>query len=396
MKKVKKVRRKRNIPTRIRNSLFYLSLYVCLVIITLLSFSFSFQKALQTVIFDKRLWLILGLLTIIFLYLIYDSLTRVYRKYRSRKLARFFTTVLKLTTAAFVFGVTVLCIVFYVPYLHLSNNFEKTVAASHAYPTKDGLELLRRKGDWQGTRTVAHSLGDMNGMAYVECFETFYQSYDEGFRTFEIDLITTSDGYLVCRHLWSDSKIQSGINSNHIPTLEEFKSVPFYGQYTPISFMDLCQIMNDYPDIWIMVDTKSLDVNLNVNYYLEMMAEADAVGCSSVMDRFIVNAYSQDMVQPIKDVYPLKNIVFTTYIDWDGNTDTFRENCKWCAINGIDSISMWDYLYNERIQSIADYYGIDVYVHTVDNFDAASRYVDMGARGIYTNIITPDQLGEVQ
>lgn len=396
MKKVKRVkrRRKRNIPKRIRNSLFYLSYYACLVIISLLSFSFSLKKSLATVITDKRLLLILFLLTIIFGYLIYDALTRVYRKYHTRKISRFFTLLIKSITSSFVFGTTALCIIFYVPYLHLSNNYEKTVVASHQRTPLNGIELLRRKGDWQGTRAVAHSLGDMEGRAYVECYETFYQSYSEGFRTFEIDLINTSDGYLVCRHLWKDASIQSGIDENNIPTLERFKATPFYGQYTPISFMDLCQLMRDYPDVWVMVDIKSPYTDTNVSYYEQMLAEARLVDCESIFDRLIVNAYSQEMVQPILDVYPLKNIVFTTYIDWDGNIETFIDDCKWCAANNVDSISMWDYLYNERVQSVADYYGIDVYVHTVDNLDSALYFINSGVRGIYTNVITPDQVGE--
>lgn len=392
-KRNRKNKRKRNIPKRIRNSLFYLSLYICLVIISLLSFSFAFEEALDTAITDKRLLVILLLLTIIFGYLIYDALTRVYRKYNTRKITRFLTNFIKLLTSALIFGVTTLCIIFYVPYLHISNNFEKTVASSHALSSQTGIDLLKRKGDWQGTTAVAHSLGDMNGTAYVECYETFYQSYEEGFRTFEIDLIPTSDNYLVCRHLWADSKIQAGINENNIPTLEEFKSTPFYGQYTPISFMDLCELMKQYPDMWVIVDTKSIDVNTNVNYYSKIIEEAASVDCSSILDRIIVCAYSQEMYQPIMDIYPFKNVVYTTYIDWDGNVSTFTENCKWCAYNNVDSISMWDYLYNERIQSIADYYGIDVYVHTVDDYEASLFYIETGARGIYTNIIWPSQLG---
>ncbi len=386
--------KKRNIPLRIRNSLFYLSLYISLVIISLLSFSFSFQVALDTAIQDKRLLIILSLLTLIFSYLIFDALTRVYRKYRTRRFIRFLTKFFRLTLSTIIIGIAFLCIIFYVPYLHISNNFEKTVATSHALSSQTGIDLLKRKGDWKGAKSVAHALGDMEGRAYVECFETFYQSYEEGFRTFEIDLLSTSDNYLVCRHLWGDSIIQEGINSQNIPTLEQFKATPFYGIYTPMSFMDLCQLMNTYKDIWIVVDTKSLDTDMNTYYYSKMLEEAQSVDCASVMDRFIVCAYSQEMYQPILDIYPFKNTVFTTYIDWDGNTDTFRDNCRWCANNNVDSISMWDYLYNERVQSIADYYGIDVYVHTVDNYEHAQSYIQMGAKGIYTNIITPSELGE--
>lgn len=390
----KRSRRKRNIPLRIRNSLYYLSLYISLVLIALLSFSFSFKIALDRAIRDKRLVVILLLLTIIFGYLIYDSLTRVYRKYHTRKLIRFFAKFIKLSFSTLIMGVAALSFIFYVPYLHISNNFEKTIAASHETSLQSGIDLLRRKGDWPGTRSVAHSLGDMNGQAYVECLETFNQSWEEGFRTFEIDLIPTSDNYLVCRHLWKDASIQAGINERNIPTLEQFKATPFLGMYTPLSFMDLCQLMKEHEDMWVVVDTKSLDVDTNTYYYSKILEEAKAVDCESILDRLIVCAYSQEMYQPIMDIYPFKNVVYTTYIDWNGNIDTFKNDCKWCANNNVDSISMWDYLYNERVQSIADYYNIDVYVHTVDNYDQAYGYIESGARGIYTNIITPAQLGE--
>ena len=50
--------------------------------------------------------------------------------------------------------------------------------------------------------------------------------------------------------------------------------------------------------------------------------------------------------------------------------------------------NMWDYLSNEDTRAIAFSYGLDVYVHTVNDISAAQEFLDAGVRGIYTGRIT--------
>ena len=41
---------------------------------------------------------------------------------------------------------------------------------------------------------------------------------------------------------------------------EEFLSRPIYGKYTPITFEDLLVLLSDYPDTFVMLDSKQYSV----------------------------------------------------------------------------------------------------------------------------------------
>ena len=379
---------------RVFASIVFILLYICCVIITILGYSFLTAQSFDNTVSDVQLCIVLALLTIIFFILILDSLTKVNRKSKHSFFFRFLINFAKLLVVFSAIGATAYVTIFYIPYLHLNdkNRIETLFSKGYAYGSTNGTNFLSRKGDWLGATSVAHSFGDLNGSTYVASYETFYQSYDEGFRAFEADFIFTSDGYVVCRHLWTDSNLQKGISSSNIPTRDVFKSTLMYGQYTPITFTDLCELILNYPDIYIITDTKTLDTDENVSYFTEMVKEAKEAGMEEALDHIVLSVFSKSMLEPILEIYPFKNIIYATYIDWDGNITAFQNYCRWCGNNGVDSISMWSFNYNESVQSIADYYGIDVYVHTVNDADEARNYLAMGARGIYTDSITPEQL----
>ncbi len=56
------------------------------------------------------------------------------------------------------------------------------------------------------TRYLAHAGGEINGQRYTNSLEALNLNYSNGFRIFEIDIITTTDGHLVCAHDWDSWK----------------------------------------------------------------------------------------------------------------------------------------------------------------------------------------------
>lgn len=208
-----------------------------------------------------------------------------------------------------------------------------------------------------------------------------------------MDFAVAADGNIVLRHDW-DVALQEGISSANIPTSGEFKEIPIHGKYTPLTFIDLLELMEEYPDIWIVTDSKEVGEEEVKAEFEEMVREAEEVELLEVLDRFIVQIYNETMYDIVKEVYPFSEYIFTLYMRWDGAQDEFENICKWCVVHDVKYITMWNFLFNERIKRIAQNYNIDIYVHTENNSLAGKNYLMNGVKGLYTDDLTEDILNE--
>lgn len=247
---------------------------------------------------------------------------------------------------------------------------------------------------WPGSGIVGHSFGSIDGNSYTGSKEAFLERYNLGYRTFEVDLEMTSDDKVVLRHDWNQ-EIQAGISSENIPTEEEFLAVPILGTYTPLSFSDLCLLMKEYPDIWIVTDSKYDDSENVKKQFTIMVQTAQKCDAVEVLDRIIVQIYNTRMYEVLKDVYPFRSFILTLYqYGWEGTAEEFVEICRWCADQDVEVITMWYYLPNEEICEIAERYNRDIYVHTVNDVPLARELLENGISGIYTDAICPEELEE--
>lgn len=245
---------------------------------------------------------------------------------------------------------------------------------------------LEEKNTALPTSSITHAMGAINGMAYTNSLEAFLLHYGNGQHFFETDFSLTSDGWLVARHDW-EGGWQEGIDEENIPTEEVFLKTALFGKYTPLSLKDIICLMQQHEDVYIITDTKDLDPELarkEINILVETAEEMDAI---EVVDRFIIQIYSIEMYQAIKDIYEFPNYIFTLYAIWRGDEREFTDYCRFCRSNGIRTITMWDYRCadNPELIKIADRYGISIYVHTVNDQETADEMFSLGIRGIYTD-----------
>lgn len=240
---------------------------------------------------------------------------------------------------------------------------------------------------------IGHSFGSIDGYTYTGCLEAFQKKYEQGLKIFEVDFAVAADGNIVLRHDW-DVALQEGISSANIPTSGEFKEIPIYGKYTPLTFIDLLELMEEYPDIWIVTDSKAYEEDEVRAEFEEMVSEAQESGMLDVLDRFIVQIYNEKMYDAVKEVYPFSEYIFTLYMRWGGELDEFENICRWCTVHNVKNITMWNFFYNERIKMIAQKYNIDIYVHTENNPLVGKNYLMNGVRGLYTDDLTEDMLNE--
>lgn len=190
-----------------------------------------------------------------------------------------------------------------------------------------GSKMMRGERVEENNILIGHSFGSIDGYTYTGCLEAFQKKYEQGLRIFEVDFAVAADGNIVLRHDW-DVALQEGISSANIPTSGEFKEIPIHGKYTPLTFIDLLELMEEYPDIWIVTDSKEVGEEEVKAEFEEMVREAEEVELLEVLDRFIVQIYNETMYDIVKEVYPFSEYIFTLYMRWDGAQDEFENICK--------------------------------------------------------------------
>ena len=240
-------------------------------------------------------------------------------------------------------------------------------------------------------KDIAHALGAINGKVYSNSKEAFLANYAAGFRSFELDALLTSDGEIACYHTWQTG-IQPALPSGYQPTLAEFLASPIYGIYTPMTFSDACYLLNEYQDAWIVLDTKDSDAAGMLKIMTKMYETAKSLGLMSVMNRVVLYLYSEDTLNTVTSVYDYKNYVLALYqmdVVWKDNPILFAQMCAWCVQNKVTAVEMYHNYTDATILSIAKQYGLNIYLHTIDNKTTAQNYLNQGYTGVISNTIKP-------
>ncbi len=104
------------------------------------------------------------------------------------------------------------------------------------------------------TRYIAHAGGEIEGQRYTNSLEALNLNYALGFRIFEIDIIKTSDGHLVCAHDWDSWKRFTGFKGEGPVTLNEFLKYKIREKYTPLSLEMLHEWFKKHSDATLLTD----------------------------------------------------------------------------------------------------------------------------------------------
>ena len=241
---------------------------------------------------------------------------------------------------------------------------------------------------------IAHGMGSTDGIATLNCLEGFVQNYEKGVRVFEADLRMTSDGQVVLRHDWR-AKLQDGVSETCIPTLAEFLAKPINGQYTPLSFRALLILMEQYPDICIITDTKFVNEEEVTRQFRAMLRDAYETGLTYLFDRMVIQVYTPIMFRVADSLYSFPHYIYTLYYSGFACTESdFREKAEFCKENGIMGITMWDYWWSESYAPIAQENGISVYTHTVNDAVQAQNLLGSGISAVYSDILCPSDIAQ--
>ena len=251
--------------------------------------------------------------------------------------------------------------------------------------TKDNVKKYDLDYSWMDT-LVAHAFGGKGSKTYTNALEAFEYNYALGHRVFEVDFDLTTDNKTICSHdedYWRyiTGNEESGIEYSY----ENFKTTPLFTDYTPMDYMDIVDLLHNYPDIYIITDTKYAD-ELSVYKQFSQIVDYAKKTDPEVLDRIIPQFYTKEMLDYVMNVYSFKSMIFTLYqIEWDE-----EDIAKFCIKSGVKYITVSSSVIDSEVIDLWRSMGIHVAVHTINEKDEADSFLNKGIEMIYTDFLEPD------
>lgn len=246
-----------------------------------------------------------------------------------------------------------------------------------------------------GPPLIAHALGGVDGHTYTNSLEAFTRSYALGIRRFEADVSLTRDGVPVLVHGWA-KKTYERLGWEHrynkqrqVMTLDEFVAEPILGQYTALTFADLVDLMQQYPDIVVMLDARDISGSETARLYREILAATD--GLPEVRSRLIPGGYRPEMVAAIRALHPFSAIDIYWHAEGDRTPglETAEAFAEWCRSNGVGiiSISIGNYI-DAEAQVFMDA-GLQVFVFSSEDAAEVVALLSKGVAVVGTDSLDP-------
>jgi len=238
---------------------------------------------------------------------------------------------------------------------------------------------------------IAHGLGAINGATATNSLEALEYNYQAGYRVFEIDLAATSDDKLVAVHDWDTF---TGFIKNtfpelawKVPTHEQFKGAKFYGYLTPLDFTDIANIMSAHKDIYIVTDTKSADAAVIKKQFEQIVNAAKSVD-ESILKRIIPQLYSEEMLGIVNKIHKFDSYIYTLYMVYSPDYKVVDFAVK----NNIKVVTMAPPRFTDKFIKMLAEKGIYIYLHTINSMYEIENYRKKGARGFYSDFVTPNYI----
>ena len=155
------------------------------------------------------------------------------------------------------------------------------------------------------------------------------------------------------------------------------------------------ELMEEYPDICIITDTKFTESDAFFLQFDAMLADARELGLTYLFDRIVIQVYSGNMRTALNNIYPFPHYIYTLYQDetpFTGTKEDLEKKAAYCAERGIGGITMSSAWWNPAFPGIAKKYGIQLYLYTVNDAAQARQYLDAGCSGVYSDSLTPSDL----
>ncbi|MBR1930195.1 MAG: hypothetical protein IJ833_01795 [Lachnospiraceae bacterium] len=239
---------------------------------------------------------------------------------------------------------------------------------------------------------VVHAMGKIGENSYTNSYEAFEASYEGGHKVFEVDFCMTSDGEIVLWHDWASPHGLPAYENGEAPTLQEFKEAKIYGTYTTLDMDDLLALMLEHPDIYIVTDSKSGDYHDAIEQFTlirEKLSGYSKEEQRRLQKHFIVQIYNDDMYEGVSSVMDFDNYIYTLY---QRGTDRLDELGEFCVEHDIPVVVLPFNWWSEELQCTLHGYGLEVWIHTLNEPEDITYYRDRGIDGVYTDRTNLEEL----
>lgn len=231
---------------------------------------------------------------------------------------------------------------------------------------------------------IAHAFGGVDGHDYTNSLEAFEHNYALGHRVFEVDFDLTDEYLMVASHDQGMWRMMSNAQEDIPYTYEAFMSMPLEGQYTPLDYRDVVDLMIRYPDIYIVTDTKYSDQTTVLLQFSQLVKYAEQTDVT-VLDRIIPQIYHEDMLNWVMSVHPFKSVIFTLYAYGNLPQDAY----SFCERSHIRFLTVPHSWITQESLALWDQLGITVAAHTVNDPSLAQSLKEMGVDILYTDTLIP-------
>ncbi|GGG00980.1 hypothetical protein GCM10010912_52290 [Paenibacillus albidus] len=247
-------------------------------------------------------------------------------------------------------------------------------------------------------RVVAHAMGGINGHPYTNAYEAFVANYEQGTRVFETDLLLTKDDRLVARHEWSGEMSKDLGQQDVLPARKqgtvlkytEFMNSPILDLYSPLDVEKIVELLQHYPDAYIITDTKETDPQLVAEQFT-LLTEAAVRQDPAILERIIPQIYNQDMLVELQKVHPFTSVIYTLYESKDSDEQVI-EFVKKTGVDITMPVGRATKGFVQRLKAA----GARVYVHTVNDEDEIRKLSTLGVDGFYTDFVPEQELDNIR
>ncbi|CAH1223420.1 phosphatidylinositol-specific phospholipase C/glycerophosphodiester phosphodiesterase family protein [Paenibacillus sp. JJ-223] len=244
-------------------------------------------------------------------------------------------------------------------------------------------------------RLIAHAMGSIRDQHYTNAYEAMIANYEKGTRVFEIDFMLTSDRKVVARHEWTANMSKLLGQDEELPeekqagplTHEEFMNTPILGMYQPMDADGIMDVLAEYPDMYIVTDTKEQQ-DEDIRQVLTALVDAAQERDPALLDRVVVQIYNEAMLESVKQIHDFSSIIYTLY----ATQDTEAQVVDFVQDHDIAAVTMPEYKVNRDFVARLKRAGAVTYVHTINETEQVANYEKWGVYGVYSDVLTEEEI----
>lgn len=233
--------------------------------------------------------------------------------------------------------------------------------------------------DWVENELIAHATGGIEKNTYTNSLNAFEYNYEEGHRLFEIDIEITNDNKLVARHGWEDD-LGQGLNGK--VSYDEFMTTLYYGEYTPMDFDMIINLMKKYQDAYVILDGK-VESTKDVERLYKAIAKSLEGIDKNISDRLIPQMFYKTDLEVIRK-YGFHDVIYVV-----GREDYSAESlAEYCDENDIRVVSLSKGRTTLELVEVLKDKDVYVYMYTLNDLEEMEYYSSIGVHGFFTDFIS--------